>query len=43
MKTFLLEGGLYAIFILKGLSSDNRTFEYIFSTWLPNSDYILDN
>lgn len=43
MKTFLLKRGLYVIFIHKGSSTDKSTFEYIFSTWLPNSDYILDN
>ena len=43
MKTFLLKGGLYAIFIHKGSSTDNSTFKYIFSTWLPNSEYMLDN
>ena len=43
MKTFLLKGGLYAIFVHKGSSTDNSTFDFIYSTWLPNSDYILDN
>ena len=30
MKTFLLEGGLYAVFIHKGSSTDNSTFKFIF-------------
>lgn len=43
MEAFTLRSGLYAVFIHKGSSTDNRTFQYIFSTWLPDSDYILDN
>ncbi len=43
MDTFTLESGLYAVFHYKGLNTDNNIFEYIYGTWLPNSDYILDN
>ena len=43
METFTLKGGQYAIFIHQGSSADHNTFEYIFSTWLPNSDYLLDD
>ena len=43
METFILTGGLYAVFIYKGSSTDDKTFQYIFTTWLPNSDYLLDN
>jgi AraC family transcriptional regulator len=43
MKTFVLPEGLYAVFIHKGLSTDNSIFQYIFTTWLPNSDYHLDD
>ena len=43
METFLLEGGLYAVFIHRGSSTDTSTFHYIFSTWLPKSNYILDS
>ncbi len=43
METFLLEGGLYAVFIYKGSSTDNSTFHYIFTNWLPKSNYSLDN
>lgn len=43
METFVLPGGLYAVFDYKGLNSDNSIFQYILGTWLPNSDYILDN
>ncbi len=43
METFLLTGGLYAVFTHRGSNTDNRTFQYIFSDWLPASAYDLDN
>src|SRR5690606_5595612 len=43
LETFVLPGGLYAVFDYKGLSTDNSIFRYIFGTWLPNSDYSLDD
>lgn len=43
METFTLKGGLYAVFDYKGLSTDNRIFNYIFENWLPNSNYDLDH
>lgn len=43
MDTYTLKGGLYAVFDYKGLSTDNSIFVFIFGTWLPNSDYLLDN
>jgi len=43
MKTFILKGGLYAVFTYKGFSSDNSVFQYIFTKWLPNSEYLLDD
>ena len=43
MKSFNLEGGQYAVFDYKGLSSDPSIFQYIFSQWIPNSAYVLDN
>lgn len=43
IETFLLQGGLYVVFDYKGLSTDQTIFEYIFSTWLPGSDYQLDD
>ncbi|MEP2773263.1 MAG: GyrI-like domain-containing protein [Fulvivirga sp.] len=36
-------GGLYAMFHYKGLSSDKRIFQYIYTQWLPNSEYEIDN
>ena len=44
MEAYTLTGGLYAVFLYKGSSSDfAKPFQYIFGTWLPNSDYTLDN
>ena len=43
METYILTGGLYAVFLHKGSNTDNRTFQYIFTTWLPNSNYLLDD
>lgn len=43
MGTFSLPGGLYAVFEYKGLNTDLRIFQYIFGTWLPASDYDLDD
>jgi AraC family transcriptional regulator len=44
MESFTLKGGLYAVFLHKGTASEGqKTFQYIFETWLPNSVYVLDN
>ena len=43
LDTFVLPGGLYAVFDYKGLSTDNSIFQSILGTWLPNSDYVLDD
>ncbi len=43
METFILKGGLYAVFDYKGSSTDMRIFQYIFGAWIPNSDYLLDD
>jgi AraC family transcriptional regulator len=44
MESFLLTGGLYAVFIHKGSASAGpKTFQYIFGTWIPNSIYDVDN
>nr|WP_298935597.1 GyrI-like domain-containing protein [uncultured Dyadobacter sp.] len=42
-ETCVLPGGLYAVFEYKGLSSNNSIFEYIYTSWLPQSGYILDD
>ncbi len=43
MEAFTLPEGVYAVFLHKGSSTDTSTFQYIFSTWLPNSEYVLDD
>jgi len=44
METYILSNGLYAVFQYKGLSSGSAAFyQYIYSDWLPNSEYQLDN
>ena len=43
METFTLTGGLYAVFDYKGSSNDNSIFQYIFGTWIPVSNYLLDD
>lgn len=44
METITLTSGLYAVFIHKGAASSGAgTFKYIFGTWLPGSDYELDD
>ncbi len=41
MEPFELSGGLYGVFQHKGMGTE--IFQYIFSEWLPNSGYALDN
>ncbi|MEM1258055.1 MAG: GyrI-like domain-containing protein [Bacteroidota bacterium] len=43
LQPFELEGGLYAVFDHKGSSNDSSIFQYIFSEWLPNSKYVVDD
>ena len=44
METIILPGGLYAVFLHKGTaSSAPTTYNDIFRTWLPTSDYTLDD
>jgi AraC family transcriptional regulator len=43
METYTLRSGLYAVFHYKGLSTDTTIFHYIFGTWLPASEYAIDN
>ncbi len=43
MEIFTLKSGRYAVFHYKGLNTDPSIFIYIFGTWLPNSEYVLDN
>lgn len=44
MDTFTLPAGWYAIFNYQGAASEGaQAFQYIFSEWLPRSNYRLDN
>lgn len=44
MKTLTVTSGLYAVYLYKGRASEvAETYRYIFSEWLPNSAYILDD
>lgn len=37
-----IPAGTYAVFHYKGLSSDSTIWRYIYSQWLPNSEWELD-
>jgi AraC family transcriptional regulator len=44
LETYNLSSGLYAVFNYKGMSSGAAAFfQYIYSEWVPNSEYILDD
>ena len=44
METFILQSGLYAVFLYRGAASAAApVFQYILGTWLPNSEYTLDD
>lgn len=44
METTILPGGLYAVFQHTGDAGTGPTiFRYIFETWLPGSEYMLDH
>lgn len=44
MDSYILKGGMYAVFIHHGpASAAAKTMQYIFGQWLPNSAYVLDN
>src|SRR6478735_5956132 len=44
METLEIPGGLYAVFLYQGSSAAApQTFQYIFGSWLPNSEFELDN
>jgi len=43
MEKLIVPEGLYAVFHYKGKPSKaQETFQYIFGTWLPNSEYKMD-
>lgn len=43
METLVVPGGLYAVFDYRGLNTDMSIFQYILGTWLPASEFTLDN
>ena len=44
MEAIILPGGLYAVFLHRGSASEGaKTFQYIFQTWLPGSEWSLDD
>lgn len=44
MEKFVVPAGLYAVFLYKGHPQQGeQAFRFIFSEWLPNSQYKLDN
>ncbi len=44
MEPLEIPKGLYAVFPYKGKASEApKAYAYIFGTWIPNSDYLLDN
>lgn len=44
MESLILSKGLYAVFIHRGPASEGfKTYQYIFQSWIPSSEYQLDN
>ena len=44
METMPLPAGLYAVFVHHGpASAGPKTYQHILGTWLPASDFVLDN
>lgn len=44
LETFIIPSGQYAVFIHKGDTREfYKTAQYIYETWLPNSNFKLDN
>jgi AraC family transcriptional regulator len=44
MEKLVIPEGLYAVFLYKGKNTEAESFfRYVFTEWLPESDYILDN
>ena len=44
METLTVPQGLYAVFLHKGPASEGeKTYRYIFQTWLPESEFIVDS
>src|SRR5436309_2283099 len=44
METVTLSPGVYAVFTHQGTAAEGfKTYRYIFDTWLPASDFLLDD
>ena len=44
METYILPSGLYAVFLYEGMATGISSFyENIFTVWIPNSEYALDD
>ncbi|MDP4266580.1 MAG: GyrI-like domain-containing protein [Bacteroidota bacterium] len=44
MQTIIIPDGLYVVFLHKGPASEGeKSYQYIFGSWLPDSEYLLDN
>jgi AraC family transcriptional regulator len=44
MELLLAQSCLYAVFVHHGPASEaQKTYQYIFGTWLPGSEYLLDD
>ena len=44
METYILPSGLYAVFLYEGMATGISSFyENIFTVWIPNSAYVLDD
>jgi len=44
LESFVSYPGLYAVFLHHGPASEvSKTYQYIFGTWLPQSDYLIDD
>lgn len=44
MEVLTLPEGLYAVFLYKGRAIEaSQTYRYIYGTWIPDSEYELDN
>lgn len=44
MDRLVIPSGMYAVFLYKGKPSEaQKTYQYIFEQWIPNSVYTLDN
>ena len=44
METYILPSGLYAVFLYEGMATSISSFyENIFTVWIPNSAYVLDD